>query len=230
MLLHLRDDRAMSIQNEIGVIFDMDGVLVDSADAHLRSFQQLARENGREVTEDQFAKTFGRQNRDIIPILIGETDEAALIRLADRKEAIYRDLVRDDMPVVGGAVSLIESLHRRGVKLAVGSSGPRPNIELILQSLGVREKMDAIVSGDDVTRGKPHPDVFIQACDRLGLPCERCIVIEDAPAGIQAAKAAGTYAVAIMIHHAEGSFPDADLVVQRLGDLSVEGLLSLISD
>ncbi len=220
----------MTIQNEFGVIFDMDGVLVDSADAHLRSFQQLARENGGEVTEAQFAKAFGRQNRDIIPILIGETDEAAVNLLADRKEAIYRDLVRDHMPVVDGAVSLIESLYGRGAKLAVGSSGPLPNIELVLHALGVREKMDAIVSGDDVTRGKPHPDVFIQSCQRLGLPPNRCIVIEDAPAGIQAAKAAGTYAVAIMIHNAKGDFPEADLVVHRLDDLTVDVLLSLISD
>ncbi len=219
----------MTTQKEFGVIFDMDGVLVDSADAHLKSFQQLARENGKEITEAQFAKTFGRQNRDIIPVLIGETDEAAVNLLADRKEAIYRDLVRDNMPVVDGAVSLIGALHSRGAKLAVGSSGPLPNIELVLQSLGVSEKMDAIVSGDDVTRGKPHPDVFIQSCERLGLSADHCIVIEDAPAGIQAAKAAGARAVAVMIHHNKDAFPEADLVVKRLGELTVDHLLSLIS-
>ncbi len=219
----------MVIQNKFGVIFDMDGVLVDSADAHLQSFQLLARENGKEVTKAQFATTFGRQNRDIIPILIGETDEAAVAVLADRKEAIYRDLVRDDMPVVEGAVALIEALHSRGAKLAVGSSGPLPNVELVLEAMGVSDMMHAIVSGDDVMRGKPHPDVFVQACRRLDLsPCH-CIVIEDAPAGIAAAKAAGTYAVAVMIHYARDAFTGADMIVERLGDLSVDDLLSLIS-
>lgn len=202
-----------------GVVFDMDGVLVDSAPAHFESWQTLGRENGRTITEAQFADTFGRHNGDIVPILFGEVGPERLAVLADRKEAIYRDLVRGRVPVIPGAAALVRELHAAGLKLAVGSSGPPANIRLVLEELGVVNRFSAISSGDDVTRGKPDPQVFQIACERLGLPPGACVVIEDAPAGVAAAKAAGCRAVAVMLHHGRERFTEADVVVERLADL-----------
>ncbi len=212
-----------------GVIFDMDGVLVDSADAHLMSWKLMAEEHGLSVSESQVASTFGRQNRDIIPLLFGEVSPARLQTLADRKEEIYRGLVRGKAPVVEGALLLVRALVDRGVKLAIGSSAPRANIDLVLAEMSLVECFDAIISGDEVTRGKPDPEVFTKACAALGMPPSRCVVIEDAPAGVTAAVRAGAVGVAVLIHHPRPAFADAALAVDRLSDLSPDELLRLVT-
>jgi beta-phosphoglucomutase family hydrolase len=217
----------MSTKAGIGVIFDMDGVLVDSAAPHLQSWRQLAEENGHDVTDAQFAATFGRQNRDIIPLLFGEVSESRMQQLSDRKERVYRDLVRETPPIVPGAVALVQDLHRAGVLLAIGSSGPRENIELVLDRMGVADRFLVIVSADDVRRGKPDPQVFSLACERLGLAPAHCVVVEDAPAGVIAARRAGARAVAVLMHHPATAFDDADLIVDRLADLSVTRLMAV---
>ncbi len=214
----------------MAVIFDMDGVLVDSAPAHFESWRRLAKQCGRDITEEQFAATFGRQNRDIIPLLIGEVSGTTLEALADRKEEFYRALIRDSAPVIDGAVDLIRSLHQAGVSLAVGSSGPRANIDLVLHAMGASELISVIVSGDDVIRGKPDPQVFTIACERLGVDPQRCVVIEDAPAGVEAARAAGTRTVAVLLHHQAEAFDQPDYIVARLGELSLDTVVALVDD
>ncbi len=216
--------------NSFGVVFDMDGVLVDSAAPHLESWRQLAAEHGSEVTDAQFALTFGRQNRDIIPILLGEQAVPRWRELADRKEELYRSLVSERPPIVEGAVELVRSLHQSGFRLAIGSSGPLVNIELIVAAMDVADCFKVIVSGDDVQRGKPNPQVFTLACQRLDLSPDRCVVVEDAPAGIEAAIAAKTKAIAVLMHHPRESFANAHAIVSRLADLSVDSIGSLLSE
>ena len=148
--------------------------------------------------------------------------------LADRKEELYRDLIRQDAPIVDGAVDLIRTLHRAGAHLAVGSSGPRENIDLVLGAMGVAGCISVVISGDDVTRGKPDPQVFLLAADRLGLSPGQCVVIEDAPVGVRAARAAGARVVAVLLYHPAETLHGADLVVERLADLTVEQTLSLV--
>lgn len=218
----------MNHREPIGVIFDMDGVLVDSAQPHLESWQVLAEENDRSITREQFAASFGRQNNDIIPLLFGDMDAKRCAALADRKEEIYRDLVRHAPPIVSGAVELVQALHERGVLLAVGSSGPRQNIELVLAAMGVGELIPVVISGDEVQRGKPDPQVFLLARQGLGIEAGRCAVVEDAPAGIAAALSAGTRAIAILMHHPAEAFANADCIVDRLSDLTPEIIESLI--
>ena len=217
----------------IGVIFDMDGVLIDSARPHFESWRMLAAEQGTTVTEAQFGATFGRQNNDIIPLLFGAVDADDLARLADRKEALYRDLVREDPPLVPGASALLAGLSAAGAQLAIGSSGPMANIQLVVEALGAQEWIRSIVSGDDVTRGKPDPQVFEMAARRLSLPPGRCVVIEDAPVGIQAAKAAGAKAIAVLLCHPADAFDRngahaPDLIVPRLTDLTTEQVLEMV--
>jgi beta-phosphoglucomutase family hydrolase len=222
------DTAPLPTPRDIGVIFDMDGVLVDSAAPHRESWKRLAAEIGGRITDEQFTRTFGRQNRDIIPILFGPVDEVRLCVLADRKETIYRDLVRTDPPIVPGVIELIRDLHGRGVRLAIGSSGPLANIRLVLEAMDVSELFTAIVSGDDVTRGKPDPQVFQLAAERLSLPPHRCVVIEDAPVGIQAAKAAGANAVAVALYHPPEVFDGADLTVSSIMELAADRVMSLV--
>ncbi len=215
------------------VIFDVDGVLVDSYRAHFRSWRELARELGFELTEEEFAQTFGQTSREIIRRFRRgpEPDEAEVKKLDDRKEALYRQIVSEDFPAMDGARQLVEAFYREGIRVAVGSSGPPENVELALDRLCVRDKVAAVVTGRDVTRGKPDPQVFLIAAERLGVPPSRCVVVEDAPAGIQAAKAAGMAAVALVSTGRSGRDFEAvgpNLVVHSLRELSLERLRSLI--
>ena len=211
------------------VIFDVDGVLVDSYDAHMRSWLLMGREHGLAITEEEFASTFGQTSREIIARFWGaDLDDAAGEALDARKEAIYRDLIREHFPAMDGAVELIDALDAAGFRLGVGSSGPPENVELTLERLGRTSRFVAIVTGRDVTRGKPDPQVFQIAAERLGLPPARCIVVEDAPVGIAAARAAGMASVALVGTVAADRLAAADLVVESLRELDAARLSSLL--
>jgi beta-phosphoglucomutase len=215
------------------VIFDVDGVLVDSYRPHYRSWRQLAAEHGFELTEEQFTETFGRTSRDIIRrFWAGEAPGDERIReLDERKEALYRQIVSEELPAMEGAVSLLDALHAEGFRIAVGSSGPPENVALVLEKLGRREVIGAVVTGMDVTRGKPDPQVFLIAAERLRIRPEACVVIEDAPDGVLAAKSAGMAAVALVsTGRTEGDFREVepDLVARSLRELSPGRLRSLL--
>jgi beta-phosphoglucomutase len=210
------------------VIFDVDGVLVDSYRAHFDSWKKVAEENGLEITEEQFAATFGKTSREIIARFWGdEVDEARIGEIDSRKEAIYRDIVRAHFPAMDGAVELIDALRDAGFVLAVGSSGPSENIELALAGLERRSAFQVLVTGQDVTRGKPDPQIFAIAAQRLGIAASHCVVVEDAPVGIAAAKAAGMSAVALVGTVPRERLSAADLIVDSLRELTPEKLEEL---
>lgn len=213
------------------VIFDVDGVLVDSWDAHFRSWRDVLREHGLDMSEDEFGRTFGRTSREIIRSFWGdEVDDATARAIDDRKEALYRDLVRDAFPVMDGAVTLIDALRAAGFVLGVGSSAPPENVVLSLEGLDRREAFGAIVTGRDVTRGKPDPQVFQLAAERLGVAPRQCAVIEDAPAGIRAASAAGMANVALLGTATRETLLEAGacLTVESLRALTPEVIARLI--
>jgi len=199
------------------VIFDMDGVLSDSAEAHLESWRLLAGELGREVTEQQFSASFGRQNRDIVPLLFGDgLTEERIRELSGRKEVLYRESVRGRVRAIEGAVELVRGCREAGLKLAVGSSAPRENVELVLEGLGIGACFEVIVHDGDVSRGKPDPEVFAIAAERLGVAPACCVVIEDAPSGVAAALAAGMTVIGLTTHHRRDRLAGAHLVTDSL--------------
>ncbi len=204
----------------IGIIFDIDGVLVDSYAPHLRSWQLLGEEIGVPIAEGQFAATFGRTSREIIREFFGVTDPAAIRRLDDRKESLYRGLIREAVPAMPGAVETVARMYSAGFSLAVGSSGPPENVHLVCRELGLMRYLSAVVTGDDVQRGKPDPQVFELAAAKLALPPERCVVIEDAPAGIEAARRAGMRCVALTSTHPAAALGAAEEVITRLEELT----------
>ncbi len=204
----------------IGVIFDMDGVLVDSFEPHRRSWQLLGQEIGRTVTDELFAQTFGRRSREIIEILFGAgRGDAEIRRLDGRKEELYRALIRDHVPLMPGVGAVLRGLSASGAKLAVGSSGPEQNVAIVVEALADACRFDAVVCGADVTRGKPDPQVFQIAAERLRLPPSACVVVEDAPVGLEAAHRAGMPTVGL--RDARNSAPlSADVVLDTLDALS----------
>jgi len=205
---------------DYGVIFDLDGVLVDSYRAHFASWRALYGELGIEYSEEAFAADFGRTSRDILRRTMGDQLSEERVRDLDaRKEALFRDILRENFPAMDGAVELIDALSADGFRLAVGSSGPPENIELALAKLGRAEKFAAIVTGQDVTRGKPDPQVFQLAAERLALPAAACAVVEDAVHGIEAARRAGMASIALTGTATRDELAHADLVVDSLGEL-----------
>ena len=208
----------------------MDGVLVDSYQAHFESWRQTARAHGLDMTEQQFSGTFGRTTREIITALWG--DSVSGDRVAewdDQKELAYRHILDADFPEMNGAAELLSALGAAGLKLAVGSSGPPENVELVLEHLGA-DLFSAAVTARDVTHGKPHPEVFLKAAAKLQIAPANCAVVEDAPAGIQAARRAGMVAIAITgTARREKLAAEAHLVIDSLNELSPEIIISLIS-
>jgi len=216
---------------KLGVIFDVDGVLVDSYTAHFQSWQRLGKEIGVQMSEQQFVATFGRTSREIIhefwPQLATSAERVA--KIDDRKEELFREIIAADFPAIDGAVELIDALHAARFALAVGSSGPPENVSLVLEKLGRRDKFTAVVTGRDVTRGKPDPQVFQLAAERLGLPPAWCLVVEDAPAGVAAAKAAGAKCLGLASAGRDPALlAAADRVVRSLREVGINDLHRLL--
>jgi len=220
------------MSTDLAVIFDVDGVLVDSYDAHFQSWLLLCKERGLEMTEQQFIATFGRTSREIIKELWGDqiTTEAMGAETDDRKEGLFREILSNDFPGMDGAAELIDGLHDAGFLLALGSSGPPENVGLVLDAFGCRHRFKGIVTGVDVARGKPDPQVFLLGAERVGVAPERCVVIEDAPAGVAAAHAAGMKCVAVVsTGRVRERLAAADLTVDSLRELNAESIRGLIA-
>ena len=210
------------------VIFDVDGVLIDSYQAHYKSWLQMFAEHGMSFSEQEFRGTFGRTSRDIIAALYGAVlSDAEMDLWDDRKESLYRDIIRESFPAIDGAVELLDALHAAGFHLGVGSSGPPENIALTLECLGRANLFDAVVTRIDVTRGKPDPQVFQIAGERLDAQPGQCVVVEDAPAGIEAANHAGMASVALTGTATRAELSHAKLVVDSLRELTPERLRAL---
>lgn len=215
---------------QLAVIFDMDGVLVDSYHAHFESWQKFYGELGVEYDEEKFAADFGRTSRDILRRTLGDDlSDEQVVAWDSRKEALYRDILREHFPAMDGAIELIRALKSDGFQLAVGSSGPPENVSLAIEQLAACAHFDATVTGTDVTRGKPDPQVFLIAADRLGVAPAHCAVVEDAVHGITAAKRAGMAAIGLTGTLQRAELTAADAVVDSLRELSAERIRSLIS-
>ena len=219
------------MNEQLGVIFDMDGVLIDTYRAHYKSWQMTTAEVGVTMTESQFAETFGRTSREIIASLWGpgRFNPEQIAALDRRKEEAFRQIIAADFPLMPGAIELLESLHNEGFHLAIGSSAPPENVELVLDRLGKRSLFSAVVTGADVRRGKPDPQVFLTASAQLRTPAERCAVVEDAALGIEAARAAGAAAIGVAsTGHTRQSLAAAGLVVDTLAELTPKIIGDLI--
>jgi HAD superfamily hydrolase (TIGR01509 family) len=217
---------------EMGVIFDVDGVMVDSYRAHFKTWQLLATRVNRTISEQQFAARFGRTSRAIMTELWPELEltDVAIQCLDDRKEADYREIVSQNFPAMPGVQDLIHALHTTGIRLAVGSSGPPENVSLALEKLGAARLFQAVVTGKDVHRGKPDPEVFLIAARRLDIDPSRCVILEDSPAGLSAARSAGMTSIGVCSSgHTHEQLADADKIVKKLSEVSPQIIADLLS-
>lgn len=215
--------------DQCAVLFDLDGVIVDSKEAHFLAFKQFGEEAGYDFTRETFTHIFGMHNNEIFPILFGRPlPQEEIDRMAERKEAIVREMIRGHVTALPGAVALVRALWRAGFHLAVGTSTPRANVELILGELGLREEFQAIISAEDVREGKPNPQVFLLGAEALGIPPKRCVVVEDAVAGVQAAHNGGMKVLAVTTNHSREALREAERVVDSLEEVGPEDFLALL--
>jgi beta-phosphoglucomutase len=181
------------------VLWDMDGTLINSEELHWLAWRETMTKEGLVITRDQFLSTFGQRNDSIIPAWLGSAATAERIeRIGETKENLYRDLVRQvGIAFEPGVATWLHRLQQHGWQQAIASAAPRANIDAILESLSEKHIFQAIVSAEDVHRGKPDPEVYLLAATRVGVPADRCIVVEDAVAGIEGARRAGMRSVGV---------------------------------
>lgn len=189
------------------VIWDMDGVLIDSGPFHFQAWREIfARERRIEFTYGMFQRTFGWRNPEMLRDVLGaDIEQAEIDFLAGVKEARYRDLVRANSArlLLPGVIECLARLQQAGWRQAVASSAPAENVAVILGALPLRDYFGAVVTAEDVARGKPDPAPFLTAAQRLGVAPGRCVVVEDAPAGIEAARRAGMSCIGLLTTHAQ---------------------------
>ncbi len=216
-------------------IFDWDGVVIDSGDQHERSWGMLAEGEGRALPEGFFKQSFGMRNESIIPRFFSNwtdtSDPAEVARLAGRKESLYRELVRaDGIAPLPGVRELLASLKAAGVPCSVGSSTPRANIEAVMEIAGLTGAFDAVTAAEDVTEGKPDPQVFLKAAAKVGADPARCVVIEDAHVGIEAGLAAGMKVLAVATTHPADTLAGAHRALPDLRGATAETLNALLGE
>ncbi len=207
----------------------MDGVIVDTGPYHLVAWQQVFQKKGVNFTAEDFRQHFGQRNDTIIRSTLGQLiPPGEIADITQEKETTFRDRVRKNIKPLPGAVALLKSLGQHGFRVALASSAPMENIDLLTGGLGIREYFQAVVSGRDVVEGKPSPQGFLLAARKLEVAPDSCVVIEDAVAGVTAAKRAGMHCLAVTNTHPGESLRRADRVVDSLEEISVNDLAELL--
>ncbi|HLI71218.1 MAG TPA: HAD family phosphatase [Ktedonobacteraceae bacterium] len=209
------------------VIWDLDGVVLDSSREHLRAWKRLAQEEGVIFTDQDFWATFGKRNDDIIPRYWPITSTRQLQELANRKERYFREFIRETATFLPGAEELMRGLHEAGFAQALASSTPVENIKLISELLGLERYLSVLISGETVEHGKPAPDIFLRAAQELHVPASACLVIEDAEVGVQAAHNAGMRCISVAGERDLPGLRAAELMVRDLTEVNVERIRSL---
>jgi len=198
-------------------LWDVDGTLIDSSEYHWLSWRDALAAENFPITREQFASTFGQRNDEILRAYFPDRAPEEIARVGEAKEELYRTLIRArGITLLPGVGHWLRKLRGEGWLQAVASSAPRLNLDAIMSALGLEEYFAAVASAEDVTAGKPDPQVFLAAARKVGVAPARCVVIEDAPAGTEAARRAGMRSIGVLSSHAELR---ADIVVRTLEEL-----------
>lgn len=215
-----------------GLLFDMDGVLVNNLEIHRQAFAEFFRFYGVERTFDELNRVFGRGNDDIMGELMPRdvVERVGIRELGYQKEAIYRRIYAPIIEPQPGLINFLADAEREGLRSAVGSSGYRVNVDFVLDKCNIARHFSAIVAGDEVTNCKPHPEIYLTAAAKLGLKPSECVVFEDAEAGIEAAHRAGIKVIALATTFDREFLAQtgADVIVDDFRDVTIEMLRELV--
>jgi len=214
---------------KFAVLFDMDGVLVDSNPFHKIALKQFCKNHGIDLTEDQLReKIYGRANKDWIPNVFGAIDPKLAKQYADEKEALFREIYQHDIRPVDGLIDFLRLLERAGISKAIATSAPRANVDFTLEKTGTQGYFKTILDEAFVTRGKPDPEIYLLTAQAVGLPPEQCVVIEDSLSGVKAGKGAGCKVIGITTTHTKEELSETDMVIDNFRDLRPETVFSAL--
>ncbi|MHB1160890.1 MAG: HAD family hydrolase [Chloroflexota bacterium] len=213
-------------QPPFAVLWDLDGVLVDTSRYHFESWRRAMSECGKELSEKEFRATFGQRNLEILRRWLPGLSEPEMVRLSERKESYFRELLPERIPLMPGVERLVTELADAGVPQAVASSTPRSNLEEILPRLAL--PLTESVAAEDVSHGKPDPEVFLKAAEKLGVAADSCLVVEDAVAGVEAARRAGMACLGVAGNWPPEQLAGADEVVDSLEQIAVADMMRLV--
>jgi beta-phosphoglucomutase len=210
------------------VLWDMDGVIADTMQYHYGAWRDILKGMGKTLTLDEFRPLFGQRHDNIIRYALGNNiSDAEIEALSDKKQALYRQRVAQHIEPLPGAIELIKALSENHIKEALASSATPENVDIVVQGLGIEKYFRAYVNGTEVAEGKPSPLIFQLAAKKLNVPPAGCIVIEDAIAGVTAAKAGGMKCIAVTNSHPREKLTAADLVVDSLEEVNIDVLKGL---
>ncbi len=209
------------------VLWDMDGVLADTSALHFATWEKVLTEQGIPFDRQKFHRIYGLKNRDLLPYLLGETPALEKVEhIADQKEQAFRQALHGNLSLLPGVLEWLQRFMSHGCKQAIASSAPPENVETLVDELGIRGYFHALVTPGDLP-GKPDPAVFLLAASRLGVPPGRCLVIEDAIPGIQAARSAGMRCIAVTTTNPPEVLSQADIVIESLQQITTAQINAL---
>jgi beta-phosphoglucomutase family hydrolase len=207
-------------------LWDMDGVITDSGSFHLAAWQETFDKRGFKFSEGNFTKFFGTRNDFIIRSVLGrELPQKDVATIVEEKEENFRRKIKGNIKPLPGVMKLLDIIKKGNFKLALASSAPKENIDLVNSELNLERYFDYIISGREVAESKPSPQIYLLAAEKLGAEPRDCVVIEDSPFGVKAAKAAGMRCLAVTNTHPEQDLQEADRVADSLEDIDLITLL-----
>jgi HAD superfamily hydrolase (TIGR01509 family) len=203
------------------LLFDLDGTLIDSMPIHGETWRMLHEDHGLAFEPDGFFHaTAGRALAEIIAEVLSHLPPDEQARAGELKEARYREIATRQLQMIAGFPRVHAAARGLGLQMAIGTAAPRANIRVAQERFPLLAQMDTVVSPADGLRGKPHPDIFLEAARRLGVPPARCLVFEDAPLGVMAARNAGMHAVALTTELAGADFASHDNLIGHMDDFT----------
>lgn len=215
---------------KLAVIFDMDGVIVDSNPAHKEAIHKFCKEHSVELDEERFNQQVnGRQNRDWIPALFGsKLSNEQIMELAREKEELFRKIYLKTIQPLPGLEEFLLKLEKQNIPKAIATSAPVENVDFTLEKTGLKKYFTIILDDRDVTIGKPNPQIYIKTVEALNYKPTSCIVFEDSLSGIKAAKGAGCKVVGVSTTHTAEEMKDTDFTIKDFTNLSIEALMELV--
>ena len=207
------------------VVFDMDGVIVDNMEYHKKAWGVFLKKYAPDVELEGFSRHFGKVNKDLLKIVFKrEVSAREEARFGEEKEAIYREIYTDHIVPTAGLVDFLNSLKKNEVKMAVATAAPRVNMDFVFEMTGLREYFDVLIDASEVMKGKPDPEIYLKAADKLNCPPESCIVFEDSMPGIEAAQNAGMKVIALATSHPAERLQSAERVVKDFTEIRVDSV------
>lgn len=205
------------------VIFDMDGVIVDNMKYHKKAWEMFLKKYAADIDVEEFSRHFGKVNKDLLKIVFQrEISDEEESRFGEEKEALYREIYAEDVAPVDGLVEFLQKLKENSVKTAVASAAPKVNVDFVFEKTGLRSYFDVSIDANDVTRGKPDPEIYLKTAEKLNCPPEACLVFEDSLPGIQAGRNAGMKVIGVATSHPADNLKDTEFVIRNFTEVNFE--------